>query len=388
MMRRISHTYVALAVLSMLVQASVVARGAGQISSVTFSNEVAHVQFESVPGESYTLQKLDSIADRWWDDTGTSVVATATTTQISVTNAAANNFFRVLEFTNSVIWYDWGYKYQAAAFAEWGFGSVEESYYHLDRPYDWYIDQADTGAASDGNCGPSSVAMAIKWYDSTFAGTAEEARDWSYSWRTNGWWYTSDIESYLTLHSVPWIQSAYDSQAQMQGLVQDGNILILCINTTYLVRNLTAEERIGRSYSFAGGHFIVVKGARTVDGTILFESYDPNNWDASYSGGTPKCRNRHYTGSQLATAITNHWANLIVVAPPAGGGGEAPEAAEAGGGGGDIVLAKASKKKPSKWLRPVDPSKIKHARSGPKQRKQRKKRDDAPISSAPLLFLR
>ena len=35
---------------------------------------------------------------------------------------------------------------------------------HNDRNYNWYIDQGNTGWASNSNCGPSSSVMVEKWF--------------------------------------------------------------------------------------------------------------------------------------------------------------------------------------------------------------------------------
>lgn len=331
---------------TLLIQASAIAQGAaGRITDVSVSNASIHVQFETVPGNSYQLQQIGDLTTRWWGDEGKTVVATATTIDSAVTNHTACSFFRVLEFTNSVFWYDWGYRHQSPYLSSWGLGSVEEAYWHQDRPYDWYIDQAHTGAASGNNCGPSSVTMAIKWHDVSFAGTAEDARDWSYGWRGNGWWYTSDIINYLNLHAIPNTTSSFVGAAQLQGLISEGYILILCINTGYLSYNTNGEERIDRFYTYAGGHFLVVKGARSVSGSSLFEVYDPNNWDHAYSDGSPKGRNRHFVGAELEQAIENWWNYIIVVKPPSGGPG------------GVGTLSQQA----SNWLVPVDPDTIEHA---------------------------
>jgi hypothetical protein len=50
----------------------------------------------------------------------------------------------------------------------WGLGTTLKEYVTNDRPYDWYIDQGFTGSHSGNNCGPSTVAMAAKWYNEDF----------------------------------------------------------------------------------------------------------------------------------------------------------------------------------------------------------------------------
>jgi len=341
----ILHKYFTAVLLSVLLPACIFADGTqgGRSTDIVVSNGHIRLLFETVPGRSYQLQQIPNVTGRWWDDEGSTVVATETTTVSHVTNDASCAFFRVLEFTNSVFWYDWTYLYQDPYLSSWGLGVSEESYHHQDRSCEWYIDQADTGAASANNCGPSSVTMAIKWYDRSFAKTAEDARNWSYDWRGNGWWFTTDIIDYLDLHSVPNTTSSYTDTDQLQGLVSVGKLLILCVDTGYLTQNANSTQRIDRFYSYAGGHFIVVKGARSVSGSLLLEVYDPNNWHAAYIDGTPKGRNRHFRGDELTQAISNWWDYIIVVDAPADGGG------------GKTL------QQSSHWLKPVDPSTIEHA---------------------------
>ena len=263
--------------------------------------------------------------------------ATTSLTRVWAPAAGTIGFFKVLELTNWPFWYDWKYYYQAPTLSTWGVGVSQSSYDHSDRAYEWYIDQADTGPDANNNCGPSSVTMAIKWYDSTFSKTAEDARN-TYP-EDHGWWYTDDIINYLNLYGIPNTTSAFTGPDQLAGLLSQGNVVILCITTAYLTQDYSSEHRVGRFYSFAGGHFVVVKGCRSVDSSVFFETYDPNNWHALYADTTPKGRNRHYLAADLAAAIGNWWNYLIVIPPPPGAG--------------ESVKA-------NRWLQPVDPAHIVH----------------------------
>lgn len=272
----------------------------------------------TTPGCFYLLQRNDKLTTRYWSDSSAQVIAAGMELNFQDDATAPCRFWRVFEFPDAVFWYDWTYLAQDTYLSAWGFGTNQGSYQHLDKPFEWYIDQADTGAGSSNNCGPSSVTMALKWNDEAFSKTAEDARNWSYSWRGNGWWYTNDIIDYLNLHSVANVTSAFTGTSQLEGLIAEGKLLILCIDTKYLNRNTNQVNRVGRFYSYAGGHFLVVKGQRTVSGTSFLEVYDPNNWHVVYSDGTPKGRNRHLKASELASAINNWWPYLITVQSPGG----------------------------------------------------------------------
>ncbi len=309
----------------------------GRIVHAWRTNAQVGLQFETATGRSYQVQSSVGGRGQFWNDVLPSVSATDSLTSVLVPTQADVEFFRVLEFTNRVFWYDWKYCYESPCLSAWGLGSTQTAYAHADRPFDWYIDQADTGACANNNCGPASVTMAIKWYKPTFSQTAADARNACF--RDGGWWYTSDILNYLRLHSVPNTTSAFTGTNQLMAVLSQGNLVILCLNTAYLMPSSASECRAGRFYSFASGHFLVVKGWRKVSNNLFFEVYDPNNWHATYADQTPKGRNRHLPAAELANAIANWWNYLIVIPPPSGGAS---------------LLA-------DPWLAPVDPDHIVHA---------------------------
>ncbi|WP_295669765.1 hypothetical protein, partial [uncultured Mucilaginibacter sp.] len=68
------------------------------------------------------------------------------------------------------------------------------------KGYNFYLDQFDGSRFQSVNCGPAVTTMAIKWADSTFSKTPVEAR--SIYEPKGGWWYTSDVVSYLKLNEI------------------------------------------------------------------------------------------------------------------------------------------------------------------------------------------
>src|SRR4051812_35758980 len=78
----------------------------------------------------------------------------------------------------------------------WGLGHFINSSVSNEKSYNWYIDQSTSGNFAPLNCGPASVTMAIKWADPDFTKTALDAR-LAYQ-ASGGWWFTSDIDAYLT----------------------------------------------------------------------------------------------------------------------------------------------------------------------------------------------
>jgi len=82
----------------------------------------------------------------------------------------------------------------------WGLGRVLEKEFSNNVDYDWYMDQWQTGRYYYENCGPTTVTMAIKWYNQQFSETPEDARNTYHP--SGGWWYTGDITTYLNKYSV------------------------------------------------------------------------------------------------------------------------------------------------------------------------------------------
>lgn len=199
-----------------------------------------------------------------------------------------------------------------------GLGKYETEYIHNDREYEWYIDQYDTGAYNYENCGPSSVTMAIKWADSSFDKTAEDARN---TYRSEGgWWYTYDIANYLDKYNVKnWITEDI-KESSMKKELNNGNIMILCIDSNYITYNPNKEEHVGRHYEFGGGHFIVIKGYKVVDDKTYFEVYDPNSWNEVYENGTKKGKDRYYSSEDVINSMENWWPYMIVVSDKNSGG--------------------------------------------------------------------
>ena len=206
--------------------------------------------------------------------------------------------------------------YNDSVLAIWGMGDEELYYSGNDREYEWYIDQANTGAASENNCGPCCAAMATSWYDKNLAVTAEEARNMIPN--DGGWWYTNNIIDFLNHYSVPNTIYAFSDCQQLIDFISDGNIIILCLTTALIRYNDESDERIDRFYGYADGHFLIVKGVRDVDTDTYFEVYDPNNWNALYDDNTEKGKNRHYRATDISNAISEWWKYLIVIYPDAG----------------------------------------------------------------------
>ena len=196
---------------------------------------------------------------------------------------------------------------------KWGMGGFLKSSRSLDRNYEWYIDQAATGPFSDVNCAPSSVVMASLWCMEDFPYSVHYARTMYHP--EGGGWYTEDIDNCLTdfgiNHSIIELST---SQKKTETIIteqlDEGNILILCVDVHYLRLCESDSFRVDKYYStikLGAGHSVIAKGYKQIDGQIFFEMYDPIGYGFKYKDGQFKGKNRYYRGKDIYTATFSRW---------------------------------------------------------------------------------
>jgi len=219
---------------------------------------------------------------------------------------------------------DWTVSASNNAFTQqWGLGLFQKTSKSNNRSYEWYIDQSTTGTYNTVNCGPTSTTMVAKWSKQSFSKTTEDARA-AYK-PEGGWWYTGEINNYLTDNIIPHsfinLSGTADGTYQIiKSVIDAGNIAILCLDMYYVRKETNTQNRIDKFYNTEGtgwGHFIVVKGYREVDDQKLLEVYDPNSYSNKYTDQTLKGKNRYYRSPDIYSA-TSIWWNYAIVVSPAG----------------------------------------------------------------------
>jgi hypothetical protein len=201
----------------------------------------------------------------------------------------------------------------------WGLGHFINRSLSSDRSYTWYIDQETTGAYALTNCGPASVTMAIKWADSSFSKTAQDARQ---TFRSDGgWWFTSDMDAYLNMfgivHGIIPLSAIADTTGALIARQLDHNqIVILCLDMNNVRAASDPAARIDKFYptSPGWGHFIVLKGYRKVDQELFFEAFDPYSFGNRNTDQSLKGMNRYYRYEDLAAACLPWWNYGFVIA--------------------------------------------------------------------------
>jgi len=204
---------------------------------------------------------------------------------------------------------------------EWGLGRFQKQSVSNNRDYEWYYDQVSTGTYANVNCGPTSTTMAAKWSNQTFSLTPEDARD---AYRPEGgWWYTGDIDNYLSDNNINHYFIALSSKIDwtaniLKENIDDGYIAILCLDMYYVRKSGSYVEHVDKFYTTSApdwGHFIVIKGYKNVDNQYFFEVYDPYSYDRQYPDGALKGKDRYYRASDLFDATSIWWNNAIIVTP-------------------------------------------------------------------------
>ncbi len=197
----------------------------------------------------------------------------------------------------------------------WGLGKNISVYKSNDRDYLWFYDQGDTGIHSGNNCGPTSIQMVGRWVDKSFSLTGEDIRK---DFRPlGGWWYGEDINGSLEKYKIVYQMKTIEDKYDLMFIIDAGNIAIINNNMDIIPRNTNENQRTNRFYDYVTGHYFVLKGYVIVDNKTYFEVYDPNNWGAAYTDGTPKGFNRYYEADALLASILQWYNQAVVIYPKA-----------------------------------------------------------------------
>jgi hypothetical protein len=196
-----------------------------------------------------------------------------------------------------------------------GLGYVENIHVSNDNDYNSYIDQINTGKYSAENCGPTVATMAIKWINRDFDKTVEQAREVYLP--QGGWWSTLDVSNYLSLNNIDtsriYFDNNEDENIKMKKLLDNNNILIVCVDMFKIRENLDGKYRLDRYYTGIKGHFLIIKGYRIVDEKLYYEIYDPMGYNLKYEDNQPKGKDRYYRGEEINDSMKSWWNAIIIV---------------------------------------------------------------------------
>lgn len=156
---------------------------------------------------------------------------------------------------------------------------------HIERPYDWFSDQNQSGNFSQDNCGPAVTSMILKWYNQANTLSAEDLRKETLP--NGGWWSTKDIEKYMNTFQIPYQQKPFNNTAQIINELKNNRIVLVSVDGFYF------SEYYENAQS---GHFMLIKGYTNQNGIIRFETYNPD------SG-----KNYYYFADNIKAAADQWW---------------------------------------------------------------------------------
>ena len=99
--------------------------------------------------------------------------------------------------------------------------------------------------------------MACKWSDSSFSRTTEDARNEIYL--NGGWWYTNNINNYLTTYGIPHFQQSYRTNSDVTSMIDNSSIVLLCLDMYYITYGNESGKRVNKFYNTAGTGFCIAK---------------------------------------------------------------------------------------------------------------------------------
>lgn len=172
----------------------------------------------------------------------------------------------------------------------------------LNKNFDWYISQMNTGTASTANCGPAAVSMALKYTQNRDV-KVEDVRNLYYD--NENWWNNDDIKNALSYYGVSFIIKPLKSKKQLMKSLSHGHILIIGLNMSLISEEVNKEDELkyNRFYNNVTGHFIILKGY--LKDQKWFLCYDSNNWgDDFYSDKNPKGKNRLYSIDEVYNSMS------------------------------------------------------------------------------------
>ena len=221
-----------------------------------------------------------------------------------------------------------------------------------------YVAQGQTGEDSISNCGPASVAAAIR-YSGVASPSVEEIRHvlgFSGPTSTDQW---ADL---LNHYNVPW--RATWTRSEMDAAIATGHVVLIAAWMADISSASDFEDpwsprrgQVGRYDGFSLGHSLLIVGC--VDRQKNYEIHDPNvfhnenvDW---YQDGTPKGAYRKYRAAEIWNTVDNYAGGFGIAVPPPSLETPLATTAQLREGVGETLLSSAGGKPPQGSISPSSP---------------------------------
>ena len=186
--------------------------------------------------------------------------------------------------------------------------------FSIERDFNWYLNQRDTGEDSYINCGPAVATMAALWYTNGAVNfTIEDTRN-TVPYLRNQWWSDRHVFDFLRTTanaSVDWTY-AFNVFDTIQWL-NEGRIVIVVLDASVITFGRDVRG-MNRFYENVTGHFIIIKGYTVLDGRIYFITYDPFTMYCYYDDGWPMGRDRLFYAYEVFRSVRDwgqEWAIIV-----------------------------------------------------------------------------
>jgi len=192
-----------------------------------------------------------------------------------------------------------------------GLGIYETDRKYIDRNYEWYIDQGNTGEHSENNSGPTVGIMAKKWLKKDSIIDVKRAREIYYP--DGDEWFLVTLIDFFNEFSVSATVSENINNEDIKKQIDNENIVIAYIDPKYIPYESNEESHVNRFKIEEKKHYIIIKGYIVVDDKLYYEVYDPYNFGSMYKNDKAKGKDRFYYQEGLINSIKNTWNNIVII---------------------------------------------------------------------------
>lgn len=171
-----------------------------------------------------------------------------------------------------------------------------------EKTYEWYLDQQGTGAKSNTNCAPTSIAMAAKWQDESFDTSVSEIRN-RYSHVTPDGMTVKEVKTALHGLNVKYNTKTIFDYDDLVDVIDSNQIAIVFVDLKMLSFNDDRHSAVGKYYTQGFNHAIVIKGYLYLKDVLYYQVYDPYQGIKVYPNNQPKGYDRLYSSKEVYSAM-------------------------------------------------------------------------------------
>lgn len=144
--------------------------------------------------------------------------------------------------------------------------------------------------------------MVAKWQNETFNIPVSEIRK-QFSHISNEGMTLNEVKTALDGLDVKFHVDRLNLQDDLVGVIDENKLALICVDMRKVSFNDDNRSAIGRYYSQASNHAIVIKGYLYIDGVLYYQVYDPYIGLGLYPNNQPKGKDRLYPALEVYLAM-------------------------------------------------------------------------------------